>query len=75
MYYIKFSIIKTSMILVIVITDVRHTDPCFEVVLRVIVTVVVPVRFLAHAVPLTLDPWELISYFLHVLQVPNSVHG
>ena len=75
LYYVKFSVIKNTIILVIVVTDVRHTDPCVEVVLQVIVTVFVLVRVLAHAVPLPLDPREVISHFLHVLQVPNSVHG
>ena len=59
--------------LVIVITDVRHTDPCVEVILRVIVAVIVPVRVLAHAVPLPLDSREKFPHLFHVLQVPNSI--
>ena len=59
-HYIKFIFIAVTIGLIIVITDVRHTDPSVEVVLRVIVTVFVPVRVLAHAVPLALDPGEII---------------
>ena len=46
--YIKLVFIKITANLVIVITDVQHTDPCIEVILWVIVTVVVPVCVLAH---------------------------
>ena len=38
-HYIKFICIVITIGLIIVITDVRHTDPSVEVVLRVIVTV------------------------------------
>ena len=64
---IKRIYFKFTANLVIVIADIRHTDPCVEVVLQVIVTVVVPVRVPAHAVPLLLDPGEVLSHFLHIL--------
>ena len=45
--YIKIYIMFTTN-LFIIIADIRHTDPRVEVVLWVIITIVVPVRVIAH---------------------------
>ena len=71
---LKLIYIKFPTNLVIIVLDVRHTDPRVEVVLRVIVTIVVPVCVPAHAVPLLLDSREMLSHFFHVLLVPDSGH-
>ena len=72
--YIKLIYIMFTTNLFIIIADIQHTDPRVEVVLWVIITIVVPVRVIAHAVPLLLEPREMLSHLFHVLLVPNSVH-